>query len=311
LSIDIGGIVIEAEDPDFDLETKSSQLKCIILLPYRLPVLDKTYTIKIDSETIMVNSRKEEVQHEGNTMVGDYIFNADRYGQISKTRLEFVLSNIDCDKFTEEQQISILNKCVLAINRILEACSLISDIYCNRKIILIDIYSCYFVCNEKTILYYNPFFKETQTYFRLITTKDNYRIEKFLLTGTKVTLIEELITSADDNFLFENYRITCIEIFSATEFALSQMLEKYHIKLGTSSIQIEELLDKKVSEWSPELTKIDSTITSGRIWTDWNTKCKRVRNDVIHRHKIPTKQEAEDSINSAKELLKKLSQVQI
>lgn len=311
MGLEIGGIEIVAEDPDFDVKTKSTLLKCVILLPYRVPLLDKTYRVRIANELLTVNSQKVEVPHEGNTMVGDFIFTADRYGQISKTRLEFIFLNIDCDKFTEELQTFTLNKCVSAINRILEACSLNADIYSSRKIILIDIFSCYFVCNEKTIVHYNPFFKKTNAYFRQINTNDNRKIENYLLNGDQVTLIEELTTSAEDNFLFENYRMSCIEIFSATEFALSQMLEKYHTKLGTPTNQIEKILEARVKEWTTELTKIDSTITSGKIWSDWNMYCKWVRNEVIHKRKSPTKREAEDSIKSGKELLKTLSQVKI
>ena len=65
-------------------------------------------------------------------------------------------------------------------------------------------------------------------------------------------------------------------------------------------------MKKRVDDVTKYLTIISPTISNGKEWSNWKEKCHEMRNSIIHKHKKPEKNEAQDALSSAKEFLELL-----
>lgn len=107
----------------------------------------------------------------------------------------------------------------------------------------------------------------------------------------------------------KNYRMSVIEADTAVETLLSNILQKHYnlyILKAANKIPLNEILELRIDETKPYLNLISNTITSGKEWTNWKTKCHRLRNDVVHKRKTPETSEAQEALSSSKAFLELL-----
>ena len=260
--------------------------------------------INISNEEIIV---KPETIRSGSIIADNHILDFDRYGQVTKTKIraKFKKDN-ECNiVITRAGGINYLKKTIKAINRLLDACSLFSNIYCNRKIISKDIIKFAIICEDKTAVLVNPLSQETGTSFKIFPQETNIEnIRDFLKKDSDVSLHDELITNAKDFLLIENYRMACIEIQTGVEHCMLYYLRKKLQKINESNQYIENISKARLEEWTKEITKIDNSITSGKTWSDWKSLCYEIRKKVIHQSYFPNANETLKSIQSGEKLIK-------
>ena len=189
-----------------------------------------------------------------------------------------------------------------SINRLLDACSLYCAINCPRRLLKVDVLTVAIKCKGNFKSYTNPFAEENDTAFKILqpSYQNKTKIKQFLIENKEIRLDQSLIVNAEDYYLFENYRIAIIEIQSAVEYAMSQLINRYHNKLGTSLSQIDEILKLRLDDLKKELNIIVPQITSGKVWMAWRSSCYEVRNSVVHKGYLPTKSEARLALDTGK-----------
>ena len=309
MGIEFAGFDIEAIDPNYKESHDSKEyIICEITLPFRIPLTKKDFVINIDNELIQMEI---ETIWSGSIIADNHIFDFDRYGQVSKTKIRTkIKKDNECGiVVTKSVGIIYLKKTIKAINKLLDACALFSKFYCNRKIGK-DILEFTIVCEDKVAVMANPLSQETGTSFRIFSQEENIdKFMEFLTKDLSIALHDELITNAKDFILVENYRMACIEIQSAVEFSMINYLKIMLSRKKTPQSDMDIILKDRLDEWKKEITKIDNSITSGNTWREWNEYCYKTRNKIIHRSYIPDEQETIRSIDTGEKLIRLFNQM--
>src|SRR4051794_37734206 len=97
MGFEFKGSAIEAIDPNYkENHENKSFIICDIILPFRIPLSKKRFVVNVDNEEILTET---EVIRSGDIIADNHIFDFDRYGQISKTRIrtKFKIDN-ECEK---------------------------------------------------------------------------------------------------------------------------------------------------------------------------------------------------------------------
>ena len=309
MGIEFAEIAIAAIDPNYTEESETNKfIICHIALPFRIPLRETSFEIKVQNEVVSVHLQTHK---SGEIEAGNHVFDFDRYGQITKTSVKV--------KFKKDRKCNIVltnsvaliyfKKSVEVINRLLKACAIYGEIYCNRKIVFKDILNFSIFCEDKVKHIVNPFSDKSNTSFRLLeNSKNSKEIRNFLLNGDEIPLYEELIINAKDYFLIENYRMASIEIQTGVEYSIAKYLRKVLEKKNLSEQSIQEILRYRLDDLTKQITTCDSTITNNKIWSDWKSMCYLLRNKIIHQSYFPNESETSKAIQSGENLIRLLVQ---
>lgn len=309
MGIEFSKVAVEAIDPKYTEKSETNKyIVCHIMLPFRIPLKETSFKIKVQNEVVSVDL---QTSRSGEIEAANHVFDFDRYGQVTKTsvKVKFKKDRKCTIALTDAVTMVYFKKSVEVINRLLKACALYNEIYCNRKIVFKDILNFSILCEEKGMHIVNPFSEESNTSFRLLESCRNVKeMENFLLKGDEFPLYEELIINAKDYFLIENYRIASIEIQTGIEYSISKYLRKMLEKNNVPEHNIQEILRYRLDDLTKQITTFDSTITNNKIWSDWKSQCYFLRNKIVHQSYFPNESETSKAIQSGENLIKLLVQ---
>lgn len=303
------------EDVDWP---KISKIQLTYYIPFGLAFSNGQGIVKTDTDTIQVEAEikqkpsisskdEDKIPIPAIGMSESMRMWNDRFGKYNYTALRFTFKIDPNLSIIELPTTKILEKSVVAANRILDSCRMVSDKYCPRNLIRADIdgYNItYYDSEGKSVHATGSFIGQGKQISNELFTRE--QLDKFdfiLKNNIKMTLEQELILNAQDYLLFENYRMACIEIQSAVEAVISKILEKYLTKNGKSEEEIAEILRKRLDDLKPFIKEISPTMIDSIEWQNWKIKCYDTRNKVIHRRYIPNHNEAENAIKTGKSFI--------
>lgn len=230
--------------------------------------------------------------------------------------------------FVTEQNINDIKKaiddkylplCADVINHISKAYRLLINQYFPRNFTKNDFLG-YLIAFSKDK---NNFFDEefhTNVVLHQDYPDENLRIDinDFLKYEEDIKLHTELILNSEDFLMEKNYRMSVIEANTAVETILFNVVDKHYntfLPHLQNKVSLNDLPKQRIEELKPFLNSIPTTltgykksITGGKEWSNWKSKCQDLRNDVIHKRKKPNVNEAEEALSSAKELIELLKE---
>lgn len=287
-------------------EMNNNSIVCIFELPFRIPLNNSYFEFEMDGDQFEIGLQKVDQK----MVMTRNILTIDRYGQSSTTNVNVKIKGreINCEQVYKAPNLTF-EKGIKAINRLLDACSLYCTIYCPRKLLKVDILTVSLKCKGNFKSYTNPFAEENNTAFEVLQPSHQNRsqIKQFLKSNNEIPLDESLIVNSEDYYLSENYRIAVIEIQSAVEYAISQLIMRYHSKLGTSTSQINEILNMRLDDLKKELNIVVPNLTGQTVWADWRSKCYEIRNSIVHKGYTPSKSESREAIDKGRKMIELLN----
>lgn len=303
------------EDVDWP---KISKIQLTYYIPFGLPFSNGQGIVKTDADTIQVEveiKQKPPISSKDGDKIpipamgmseSMRMWN-DRFGKYNYTALKFTFKIEPNLSIIELPTPTILEKSVMAANRILDSCRMVSDRYCPRNLIKADIdgYNIIYYDSEGKSVHATGSFigQGKQVSNELFTQEQLNKFDFILKNNIKMTLEQELVLNAQDYLLFENYRMACIEIQSAVEAVISKILEERLAKNGKSDEEIAEVLRKRLDDLKPYLKELSPKIIDSTEWQNWKVQCYDIRNKVIHRRYTPNHNEAENAIKTGKSII--------
>lgn len=140
-----------------------------------------------------------------------------------------------------------------------------------------------------------------------INPHKNFRINQIITDYIdNIPLNLELIINAEDFYRENNYRMAVIEIETAVEFVISKLIENNFSDLVDKKIKdlfVNDLLKKRVEDKKPYLNAVSMKIAGTLEWNMWKKDCHEIRNDVIHKNKNPSQEEARKAIDAGKKFI--------
>jgi len=268
-------------------------------LPFAINLPNDIYTVKSPSYYCRVKLELKISQENPSGWTGGARISEDRFGHTNYSRIavEFIFDNPE--EFSIQLNETLKLYAIDAVNRILDACRWASDEFFNRDVVLKDIGSITvkLVDKSKKEVPGSEFHIPSRMSFGQegpVTGDEIKRIKEILQNGEEFPLDIELQKNAKDYLLYENYRLTCIDIQSAVELIMSQVIRKNLEGKGEKDAEIEKILNSRLDDLlRPYLVDAtESGILQTQEYQNWRVDCYKLRNDVVHKSKIPTPGEA-------------------
>lgn len=290
-------------------------------LPFGLPLSEGRDFVKINSEKIMIEvevKQKPEIQRRDSEKIPtlkihgsrDMRMGNDRFGKHNYTSIRFTFTLDKSLPLREVKYSEFLSKTIIVTNRLLDTIRMVSDNYLPRDFVHADIdaYECECIDDEGNLVHgFGSFILggEGQTgkmmSNKLLDDAQLQKLQKILQNDIQMDFEYELELNARDYLLFENYRMACVEIQSAVEHIISKIIRCDLEKKGKTESEISDILDMQLSKLKPFLKDATTNdIFQSNEYRQWLERCYKVRNDVIHKGRTPTQQEAIDAITHGK-----------
>lgn len=311
-------------NPNVPLSTKNvTHILIFYDIPFGLPLSSGDGFVKIDSETTQVKlevKQKPPIENKESDKIKtpklrgseSMRIDNDRFGKLNYTSIKFTFKLENPTSFQNIEFENFIDKTIIVTNRMLDAIRIVSDNYLPRNFIRKDIDAYNLECIDEDDLLvhgFSSFIVGAKNQDKKISNKllDQDQLKQFqqiIENDIQMNFDYELELNSNDHILFENYRLACIEIQSAIEYVISNIIRNDLIKKGKNNEDILEILNNRLDALKPFLKDATvSNIFQTMEYGNWHKYCYKIRNEVIHKGKIPNKDEAMKSVSHGKKFL--------
>lgn len=300
------------------------------LLPFSVDLPNGTYPVRSSGFICTIQIRKKLTRDNASGMRGGMHISDDRFGLTNHTFVvcRFVFNNpIKQDRISKLQ---LKHFSLDAINLLLNNCRWQTNEYYNHDIVSQDLARTeYLFLDSSDIMLPIDVFviggggaiKMNTSGFTIDESSVSI-VRNNLLNGIILPFEIELIKNSVDYLRFKNYRMSCIEIETAIEIIISNIIVNYLTTLQktdpnqvtaylqSSRITNATIIDFPSYNWDiikPVLRRATfDAITASTEYQNWMNKCRCLRHRVVHAGYSPSDSETENSLKSGIEFFKVL-----
>lgn len=308
-------------NPNVPLSKKNvNQIHIFYDIPFGLPLSSGDGFVKINSEKTQVklkvkqkpsikSNESDEIKTPKLGGSESMRIHNDRFGKLNYTSVKFIIHLETPTHFQKIEFEKFIDRTIIVINRILDGIRIISEDYLPRNFIKKDIDAYNLECideDEKLVYGFSAFIvgaedQDKHMSNKLLDKNQLKQLQKILENDIEMDFDYELELNSKDHLLFENYRIACIEIQNAIEYIISNIIRSDLIKKGKNEGEVLDILKNGLDKLKPFLKDATSEDIFQTIeYGNWHQYCYKVRNEVIHKGKLPSKDEATKAVSHGK-----------
>ncbi|HXW11663.1 MAG TPA: hypothetical protein VD694_02795 [Nitrososphaeraceae archaeon] len=281
-------------------------------LPFMLNLPDDQYAVYFDEDLTTVHLKRINSPVNmpglptGVQFAPNSVILGDRWGKFNYTRVRVVFHHLFFILPSPLFPNYLLSKAIDIMNRLFSVCRGVKGDHYIR-ITRNDIFS-------YNVFYFDPSDKQKKESVSVPfgsnimstsgasepTNEQLTRIREILSTNAHLPLFQELIFDAWDYHFYGNYRAAVIEVGTAFEIFIDNLIWSKYLQSGMSEVKIQKILETGLMNLLRDhIKKITGhDFYSSQEFTNWERDAYQIRNETVHKGKKISENESSKAITT-------------